>query len=150
MSKWDPTDIKVIAFLNKFPANRKVDVEIRAVPDLDLLYFAIVTFIYSKYQRRFIEIIVRSEVRNRRYAPDYIDFCSLPYAFFKGYFHDFAMTCTDIRLGNPKDPMYGYSFKTPAMRNMKIEDAFRKEAIPCPKCFDLELRFLLKEIENIV
>ena len=149
MIKWDPTDIKVIAFFNKFPVKRKVDEEIRAVPDLDLLYFSILTFVFSKYQRRFIEVVVHAEVRDRHYAADYEDFCSIPHAFFKGYFHDWAIPCTDsIRLGNPKDPMYGYSYETPAMRNLKFEKAFELGAIPCSKCFWWELRFIRDEIES--
>lgn len=150
MYKWDPGDIRVIAFLNKFPAKRQVDEEIRAVPDLDLLYFAITTFGFAKYQRRFIEIIVNNEVQDRHHAEEYLDFCSIPHSFFKGYFHNWVNSCTEsIRLGNPKDPMYGYSYEMPSMRDMKLEKAFELGAIPCSKCFWWELRFMQDEIESI-
>ncbi len=147
MFKWDPNDIRVIAFFNKFPATRKVDVEIRAVPDLDLLYFTIVSFVLTKNQRKFIEIILSKEINTSYRAPEYRSACTIPKACFRGYFHDVSSPCTDgIRLGNPKDPSYGYSFDIPAMRTVELEHAFTLGSIPCPKCFEKELNHLRIEL----
>lgn len=147
MLKWDPNDIRVIAFFNKFPATRKVDVEIRAVPDLDLLYFAIVSFVLTKNQRKFIEIILSKEINKSYRSPVYRSACTIPKACFRGYFHDVSSPCTDgIRLGNPKDRSYGYSFDIPAMRTVELEQAFTLGSIPCPKCFEKELSRMRTEL----
>ena len=150
MVKWDSADIRVIAFFNKFSAKTHVDVQIKYVPDRDLLYFAILTFPFSKYQKRFIEIVFNSEVEDRRHYPsDFRDCAAIPVVFFKGYFHDVGYPCTEsIRLGNPHDSSYGYSYRTPAMQDLKIQDAFNMGSIPCPICYEDELRFMKDQIET--
>jgi len=145
---WDPEDQKVVKFFDEFPIKNQTDSEIVEC-DFDLLFMAIHYFSDTQNRKNFI-ISFTENAKNRSWiTTDYQDKVSIPHYFFKGYFHPWGEEClSGIRIGNPKDPMYKYSYETPSTRSYEITDAFDRGAIPCPKCFEDELLEIFEAYQN--
>jgi hypothetical protein len=136
---WDPEDQKVLQFFAEFPIKNQTDSEIVEC-DFDLLFTSIHYFSDLQNINDFVRTYTEKAKNRTWITEDYRDKVSIPHFFFKGYFHPWAGEClSGIRIGNPKDPMYKYSYETPSTRTYAIVDAFNRAAIPCPKCFEDEL-----------
>jgi hypothetical protein len=146
-SNWNPEDEQVIAFFAKFPVKNKTDSKIVAC-DLDLLFFSIKYFSLEKNRDKFTESYIQARRKESWFQEDYADKVSIPFYFFKGYFHPWGKAClSGIRVGNPRDPMYKYSYEVPSTRSYTIRLAFEKGSIPCPNCF-LDQLLLLYQVSS--
>jgi hypothetical protein len=138
-SNWNPEDEQVITFFKKFPVKNQTDSEIVAC-DLDLLFFSIKFFSLEKNKDQFTESYIQARRKESWFQEDYADKVSIPFYFFRGYFHPWGNEClSGIRVGSPRDPMYKYSYETPSTRSYTIKVAFEKGSIPCPNCFAEQL-----------
>jgi hypothetical protein len=137
--KWNPNSHQIINFFARFPVKNQTDRELLDC-DLNLLQSAVQFFTSQEHQLAFAEQYIKSRKDLSWISFEFRDKVTIPYSFFKGLFHRWGEEClTGIRLGNPKNPSYKFSYEIPQVRTYTIIDAFSKGAIPCPNCFQNEL-----------
>jgi hypothetical protein len=139
---WDAKSSQMISFFDKFPVKNQTDREILNC-DLDLLQSIVEYFSAEENQKIFTNLYIEKMKNKSWISQEYCDKVSIPQYFFKGFFHLWGEECLQgLRLGNPKDPSYKYSYEIPQVRTYSITKAFSMGEIPCPNCFARELEEL--------
>lgn len=142
--KWNPNSQEMINFFLQFPIKNQTDREILDC-NLDLLQSAVNLFASYENQLAFTEQYIKKRIDSPWISSEYKDKVTIPYSFFKGFFHRWGEEClTSIRLGNPKNSGYKFSYEIPQVRTYTITEAFSKGAIPCPNCFQYEFVEIFK------